>query len=64
MKRFANLLVSLAESECGGDVLEYALLAALLAIVVIKSLTLFGDKRVLKLYTTLATDLQKDFKKG
>ncbi|HTW49112.1 MAG TPA: hypothetical protein VMD92_14265 [Acidobacteriaceae bacterium] len=63
MLRFANLLVSLVVSDCGGDVIEYALLAALIAITTIKAVSTFGDKHLLKYYTTIATDLQKDFKK-
>jgi Flp pilus assembly pilin Flp len=63
MRRLPNLLVSLVVSECGGDVIEYALLTALVAIIAVNAFSLFATRHLLKFYNTIATDLGKDFKK-
>jgi Flp pilus assembly pilin Flp len=58
MLRIAQALHSLAVSESGADMLEYALIAALVALLTLNAVAEFGDKHLLKLYT----DLAKDFK--
>jgi Flp pilus assembly pilin Flp len=63
MQRTASLLLSLFLSENGGELIEYALLAALIAIAAIKGLSDFGDKHLLKFYKTIGSDLQKDFRR-
>jgi Flp pilus assembly pilin Flp len=63
MLKSTRRLVALIESECGGDVIEYALLTALLALIAIEGLNTLANKHLLKLYNNIATELGKDFKK-
>jgi Flp pilus assembly pilin Flp len=52
MKNFKNLLVKLAKDENGGEVLEYALIAGLIVVAAIASITSIGTK-VLARWTSL-----------
>lgn len=63
MRRLADLLVSLVVSECGGDVIEYALLSALIALIAVNAFSLFATRHLLKFYNSIATDLAKNLKK-
>jgi Flp pilus assembly pilin Flp len=57
-----RMLGALVSAEDGGELIEYALLAALVALATIKSVEAFGKKDVLKLLTTIGTDFRKSVK--
>jgi Flp pilus assembly pilin Flp len=62
LQRIANRLGSLVASEYGGDVIEHALLTALLAIIAVEGLSIFANNHLLKFYNNIAAELQKNFK--
>ncbi|MGC2621334.1 MAG: hypothetical protein WA414_19980 [Acidobacteriaceae bacterium] len=56
------MLLELAASDGGGQMIEYALLGALVAVASVTAMTNFGKKDLLKLYTTIGTNFKKDVK--
>lgn len=56
-----NSLKALWQDESGQDVIEYALLAALVALTAVSSMHAFG-KNMKKDYTTIGTDFAKQKK--
>jgi Flp pilus assembly pilin Flp len=62
MKEFRAMVWDLAASECGGEMIEYALLGAFAALASVTAVTNFGKKDLLKLYTTIGTNFKKGVK--
>ncbi|HEX4005234.1 MAG TPA: Flp family type IVb pilin [Acidobacteriaceae bacterium] len=62
MERISEVLAAFARSESGGNLIEYALLAALVAIACVSTLETFGKKDLLKTFTTVGTDFKKAVK--
>jgi len=58
----AEKLKELLSSDSGADLAEYALLAALLAILTVSALGDLGEKHVRKLYLTLCLALKSAWK--
>jgi Flp pilus assembly pilin Flp len=48
--------------EAGGDLIEYSLMAALVALVCASAVGTFGKNHLLKEFTTIGNDFKKDVK--
>lgn len=62
MNVLRTLLFDFAASDGGGQMIEYALIGALVAVASVTAMTNFGKKDLLKLYTNIGTDFKKDVK--
>ncbi|MGB6133817.1 MAG: Flp family type IVb pilin [Acidobacteriaceae bacterium] len=62
MKDIRTLVLSLWTSEDGGTMIEYCLVAALIALTVAKGMGTFETKHLTKEFNTINSDFKKDVK--